>query len=110
MALLSRILTLLGARDRRRHKRFNFPLPLIIVKIDHKIVRYKAEDWSASGFKLANYPEKLKVGDTLKGEIQFASGPQGTFVAKVAHILPDGSIGTQFIELSPPEFLFPVKE
>ena len=111
MAFLSRMFTGLWGRDRRRDKRFDFDLPFIIVKGgDHPHgVRYQAKDWSTGGFKLANHREDLKMGDTLKGEIQFLSGPRGSFVAKVVHVDPSGSIGLQFIELFPSEFLFPVK-
>ena len=110
MTLFSKIFTLFGARNRRKHKRLKVPAPLIIVKSNRRGVRYTAEDWSVNGFKLAKYHEKVKVDDTLEGRIEFANGPQGTFVAKVVYIHPDGSIGAQFLELSPPEFLFPVKE
>ncbi len=111
MSLLSRILTPLRLRDRRRHKRFDIDLLFIIVKRGDypQGVRYQATDWSTGGFKLENHRENLKMGDTLKGEIQFLSGPRGSFVAKVVHVDPGGSIGLQFIELFPPEFLFPVK-
>ena len=110
MAFLSRMLTRLWGRDRRRDKRFDVDLPFIIVKGGDypQGVRYQAKDWSTGGFKLANPRETIEVGDTLKGEILFLSGPRGSFVAKVVHIDPDGSIGAQFIEVSPPEFLFPV--
>ncbi len=110
VALLSRIRTVLGTEDRRKHERFNVPVPLVIVKSGKRGVRYKVEDWSVDGFKLASYHKEAKVDDILEGRIEFANGPQGTFVARVVHTCPDGSIGIQFKELIPPEFLFPVKE
>jgi hypothetical protein len=111
MAFLSELLTRLRVRNRRRDKRFDVDLPyIILVNDDHPNgVHYRAEDWSVGGFRLTNYRERVKLNDTLIGKIQFPSGPQGTFVAKVSYILSDDSIGAEFIELSPPEFLFPVK-
>ncbi len=105
MASLSGLLARLRVRDRRKDKRFDADLPLIILDG----VNCRAKNWSVGGFRLTNYREGVKLNDTLVGKIQFPSGPQGTFVAKVANTLPDNSIGAQFIELSPPEFLFPVK-
>ncbi len=105
MAFLSGLLARLRVRDRRKDKRFDTDLPLIILDG----VNYRAKNWSVGGFRLTNYRKTVNLNDTLKGMIQFPSGPRGTFVAKVANTLPDNSIGAQFIELSPPEFLFPVK-
>ena len=110
MGLFSQIRTVLGTEDRRKHERFKIPVPLVTVKNGKRGVRYKAEDWSVDGFKLAKFHEEIQVNDTFEGRIEFANGPQGRFVARVVHTGPDGSIGTQFKELSPPEFLFPVKE
>ena len=110
MGLFSQIRTVLRTEDRRQHERFKVPVPLVIVKSGKRGVRYRAEDWSVDGIKLANYHEEARIDDTLEGRIEFANGPQGRFVGRVAYAHADGSVGIQFKELNPPEFLFPVKD
>lgn len=110
--MVSRILSMLRLRNQRRHKRFNVDLPFIIIKSDAypQGVRYQAADWSLGGFKLEQCGEKVKEGDILQGDIQFLSGPRGSFIANVAHIHSEGTFGARFLEIIPAEFLFPVKE
>lgn len=110
--MMSRILSTLRLRNQRRHERFNIDLPLIILKTRAypQGIRYQAADWSKGGFRLERCGESVRAGDSLRGDIQFLSGPRGSFVARVVRADSAGSIGAEFTDLVPEEFLFPVRD
>jgi hypothetical protein len=66
---------------------------------------YETLDWSLGGFRIGAFHRTLARGDRLDGKLgPVGSAKDGTFVAEVRHVAPDGKIGLRWAEITSTSF------
>ena len=87
---------LLTARPDRR-SRARYTAPTLKVRINGK--RYRAKNWSLSGFRLDNFDGVCAWGEQIRGVILF-KGRRGEIVAEAVRVGPGEAVGFRILEIS----------